>query len=156
DSYTRIIIDSTDDLISTTGTWTAAAGTVTVADASGIKEGMYIKGTGIYRNSYVAAVAGNVLTLNGAGTFQSRTSQPITLTMARQCHADVGVRGQIIHNTNGTPNINAIEIIGEPFYYGGFILSNGSGAQASYQTIAFSRNCAGLPFIAKTLGSIDT
>ena len=156
DSWVKYTIDSTGDAISTTGTWTSGAGTVTVPDASAIKPGMVIRGTGLYANSYVVSKVGNVLTLNGAGSFASKVAEPITLTMSRQCHADVGVRGQIIHNTNGTPGYNAITLLGNPHYLVGFLLANGSGAQASFQSIAFTGTSTGIKFEAKTLGSIDT
>ena len=156
DTWVKYKIDSTDDAVSTTATWTSGAGTITIADVTNVREGMAVRGTGIHPLSYISTLVGNVATLNGAGTFASKTNEPITLTMSRQNHADVGVRGAIIHNTNGTPGYNAVELIGNPHYNVSFILSNGSGAQASFQTIAFTGTCTGAPFIARALGSVDT
>lgn len=156
DTWTKVTVDSTGDAISTTGTWTAGAGTVTVPDASNIKIGMAVRGAGIYPMSWVADKVGNVLSLNGQGTFASKTNEPITLTMSRQCHMDAGAGGEIINNTNGGFNLNAVELIGNPHYYSAFLLANGVGAHVSYQSIGRTGDCTGLPFCARDLGSIDT
>jgi len=156
DTWAGVTVDSTGDAFATTGTWTSGAGTMVVANASGIREGMAVRGTGVHPLSYVASKAGTTLTLNGAGTFASKTAEPVTFTMSRQCHADVGQGGAIIHNTNGGPNLNSITLLGNPHYNACFILANGSGAQASFQSITFTGTCTGMPFCARALGSIDT
>jgi len=155
DTWVKYTIDDSAQ-VNTTGTWISGSGQMVVASATGLKIGMAISGTGLYANTNIVNIVGTTITLNGVGSFASGTNVPLTFVMGRQCHADVGVAGQIIHNTNGTPGYNAIDIIGSPFYYGGFLLANGSGAQCSFQTITFTGNCRGPKFVCKTLGSIDT
>lgn len=159
DTWVKYTIDSTGDAISTTGTWVvnpAVATQVVVPDASAIKLGMAVRGTGLYGSSYVVSKVGNTLTLNGAASFAPGTGQPITLTMSRQNHADAGAGGVIIHNTNGTPGLNAVDILGNPHYNSGFLLSNGAGCNVSFQTIAFTGTATGPKFTCKSLGVIDT
>lgn len=59
---------------STTGTWSNAGTTITVASATGIAVGQKVTGTGLAEHTYVTAVSGTTITINKAATAAGSTA----------------------------------------------------------------------------------
>lgn len=152
-------IDSTGDaLAGRTASFAVGNSAVTVNDPTGIKFGMAARATGLQRCSWVAAISGNVITLNGGSDaiVSTQSNTPITFTMARQNHIDVGAGGAVVYNTDSNPNLISCLLSGKPFFYSGFLLANGPGSTISIQSIGWSGAAEGSKFVVRQNATVDT
>lgn len=116
------------------------ATTINVSDTSNLLLYMGLTGVGIAPDTYVAGItSATQIVISRPTVATTPTNSPLTASWGGQCHIDYGAGATGYFETNGTPGLLAVNIIGVPYFLSGFILAN-EGSQPNIQSVTWHTN----------------